>query len=126
MESGASEKKYQTILIIDLIMSHRCSNLIYMTSTEIIQTINDNYTNRFNIAADAAANNTDEDFAIRAIATRRQNAQETVFALFSAMSGGTCTRAIHDVRIDRRIAASAGFTAADIDFARRANAECVN
>lgn len=97
-----------------------------MTSTQIIQTINDNYVNRATIAADAAAFNTDEDFAIRAIATRRENAQATVFALFVAMSGGTCTQAIQDVRIDRRIAASAGFTAADIEFARRANAECVN
>jgi hypothetical protein len=98
----------------------------YMTSTDIINTINNNYVNNFNIAADAEANNTDESFAIRAIATRRENAQATVFALFVAMSGGTCTQAIQDVRIDRRIAASAGFTAADIDFARRANAECVN
>jgi hypothetical protein len=98
-----------------------------MTSSEnLIQTINDNYVNNFNIAADAEANNTDESFAIRAIATRRENAQATVFALFVAMSGGTCTQAIQDVRIDRRIAACAGFTAADIEFARRANAECVN
>ena len=108
-------------------MSHRCSNFIYMTSSEnLIQTIINNYTNNATIAADAAANNTDEDFAIRAIATRRQNAQATVFALFIAMSGGTCTRAIHSDRIDREIAACAGFTQAEIDFARRANAECVN
>ena len=97
-----------------------------MTSTQIIQTINDNYVNNFNIAADAEANNTDESFAIRAIATRRENAQATVFALFVAMSGGTCERSIHSDRIDREIAACAGFTQAEIDFARRANAECVN